>query len=453
MPIPIRKASWLIAFAASIILAQGTLQTWPAFADTPTSQTLGFSTQGITLTEAIQQAEAHNIQLQAARKNINLAEYDVRLARQFENPQLILNGSLGNAVTAQSNPQIVALSQNFETAGKRRLKTDISKSKLLLTQYQVDQLRWHIRTQVRQAYTNLVVAHQSLDNLDIQGTLLDRMVEITNKRFEAGAASRSELLQAQLARAQLQSQKNQFLAHSEQAGYTLNSLLGKTTPPYFEPAEQGVLKIRIQKTDVAPDLSFSLPTPQTLYAKALLARSDLKATAQQREIAQRQLKLSKRQRIPNLNLQAGGLLAPNPRPPVGNGEWLGGVYAQTTFDLPIYHNQGWEIKRAETLIQQAELHVLDTQRQAQLEINRSYSELQATRKNIELYEDKLIPAARASMQLAQKSYEAGKTPLANAVLAQQATQEVLTNYLDVVVNYQNAWGDLEEAVGVPIEQW
>ena len=65
----------------------------------------------------------------------------------------------------------------------------------------------------------------------------------------------------------------------------------------------------------------------------------------------------------------------------------------------------------------------------------------------------LIPQARTSLQLAQKSYEVGKTSLANVVLAQQVAQAVLSNYLDVVVDYQNAWGDLERSVGVPAEQW
>ncbi len=412
-----------------------------------------FATQGITLSEAFQQAEQHNLQLQAAQKDNLMAGLDVRIARQYANPQLTLNGSWGKVVTHQSNPQMVALSQDIETAGKHRLKVEIAQSEQALTRFQVDQMRWDIRNQVRQAYAGLVAAEQSLDNLEIQRSLLERLVEIANKRYQAGAAAYSEVLQAELARNQLTAQKNQFLARTEQATYTLNSLLGNQRPPYFEPAEKGVLKIRIQKTELAPDLNFSMPSPATLYAKALLVRPDLKASAQLKEIAARQLKLTRRQRIPDMNLMAGWLFAPNPRLPDGNVVWLHGAFVQTMFDLPVYHNQKWEIQRAQTRLQQTELEVLDTQRQAQLEIDRACSQLLASRKNIELYELNLIPQARTSLQLAQKSYEVGKTSLANVVLAQQATQNVLSNYLDVVVEYQNAWGELERSVGVPAEQW
>jgi cobalt-zinc-cadmium efflux system outer membrane protein len=443
---------WLAYCAVSLVLLAGSLAGSVAFADNPTDPALSFSTRGITLTDAFKQAEQNNMQLQAAQKNINLAEFDVRITRQYANPQFVGNFSSGKIVSVLSNPQQVSLSQDIETAGKHRLKVDIAQSQLALTRFQVDQIRWDIRGQVRQAYASLVAAQQSLDNLEIQSALFDRLVEISTKRFQAGAAPRSEVLQAQLARNQLESQKNQVFARSEQASYTMNSLLGNTTPPYFEPMEKGVLKIRIQKTDLAPDLNFSLPSPDMLYAKALMARPDLRATNQQKEIALRQLKLTRRQRIPDLSLLGGWLFAPAPQPD-GSYRWYHGAFVQTTFDLPVYHNQRWEIKRAETVIQQAELQLRDMQRQAQLEINRSYSQVQATRRNIELYETNLIPAARASLQLAQRSYEVGKTPLANVVLAQQATQQVLSNYLDAVVDHQNAWGDLERTVGVPIEQW
>lgn len=443
----------LHSLTAWILPAFFLLHSLPALAQQAPDPSLNFSARGITLTEAFKLAEQNNIQLQAFRKNINLSQYDVRIARRWDNPQLMLNGSAGKVVTIQSNPQQIALSQDVVTAGKRGLKVDIAKAQLTLTQFQVDQLRWDIRAQVREAYAGLVAAQQSLDNLDIQSRLLDRLVEIATKRFRAGAAPRSELFQAKLARDQLESQKNQVIAKSEQSTYTMNSLLGNTMPPYFEPLEKGVLRIRLQKTDLAPDLNFSIPSRETLFAKALLSRPDLRATNQQKEIAQRQLRLTKRQRIPDVNVQAGYLVAPMPPLPDGNVVWLNGGFLQLTFDLPIYHNQGIEIKRAQTVIQQTDLQIRDAQRQAKLEIDRSYSELTAARKNIALYEDNLIPSARASLQLAQRSYEVGKTPLANVVLAQQAAQQVLGNYLDAVIDYQGAWGNLERAVGLPIENW
>jgi cobalt-zinc-cadmium efflux system outer membrane protein len=440
----------------ALLLVAGLTALAPAFADAPIPYSgVAFASRGITLFEAFQLAEQNNIQLQATRKNIDLGQYDVKIAGLPTNPQFMTNLSAGKILTQQSNPFQFALSQDFQTGGKRRLKTDVARSQLVLTTFQLDALRWDIRSQVRQAYANLVAYQKSLDNLEIQSRLLDSLVDIANKRFNAGVAPRSEVLQAELARAHLESQENDLMAKVEQSTYSLNSLLGNTRPPYYEPVEKGVLKIHIQKTDLAPDLNFSLPSQDALYAKALLSRPDLRATAQQREVALRELALTKRQRIPNVNVQGGWLTAPEP--PSRNRNqldvWYNGPFVQLTFDLPVYHNQGLQIKRAQTVIQQAELQLRDNQRQARLDIDQSYSQLLAARKNILLYEDKLIPAARASLQITQRSYEVGKTPLANVVLTQQATQDVLSSYLDTVINYQNAWSSLERAVGVPIEKW
>ena len=122
-------------------------------------------------------------------------------------------------------------------------------------------------------------------------------------------------------------------------------------------------------------------------------------------------------------------------------------------DLPIFHNQGAEIKKVKINLYQDEVRLRDLQRQARLEIDTAYSRLLAARKNLSLFQDSLIPSARTSMQMAQRSYEVGKTPLVNVVFAQQSVQQVLTSYMDTVVDYQNAWVELEKAVGVPVENW
>jgi outer membrane protein TolC len=65
----------------------------------------------------------------------------------------------------------------------------------------------------------------------------------------------------------------------------------------------------------------------------------------------------------------------------------------------------------------------------------------------------LIPESKKVLELAEKSYAAGKTPLANVILAQQSLQQVIGDYTQAVIRYQTAWGDLESAVGAPMNAW
>ena len=52
--------------------------------------------------------------------------------------------------------------------------------------------------------------------------------------------------------------------------------------------------------------------------------------------------------------------------------------------------------------------------------------------------------------MSRRGYELGKTDLATAILAQQQYQQLLSSYFNAVVAYQNAWADLEQAIGVPV---
>jgi len=433
---------WLPGFYTGSCLAQ----------QPPPSQTSMVANPSLSLSEALRLAEESNIQLQEARKNMALSQLDIIIARRIPNPQFMGNFSVGKIVTVQSNPQQAALTQLIETAGKRRKRTDVAKSQLTLTQLQYDTLRWEVRSQVRKAYAQLIASEQGLDKLDILSQLLDRLVGIAKKRFEAGAAPQSEVVQSELVRNQLDSQRNHANAQLEQARYQVNSLLGNQLPETFQTTEKGVLRVRVEKTELAPAPTEPLPSKDELYNKAFAARVDLKSVAQQRMVNARQLRLTEAQRVPDVEMQLGWLTAPS-LPHDGRTTWYNGPFIQVNVDLPIFHNQGAEIKKVKINLYQDEVRLRDLQRQARLEIDTAYSRLLAARKNLSLFQDSLIPSARTSMQMAQRSYEVGKTPLVNVVFAQQSVQQVLTSYMDTVVDYQNAWVELEKAVGVPVENW
>jgi cobalt-zinc-cadmium efflux system outer membrane protein len=80
----------------------------------------------------------------------------------------------------------------------------------------------------------------------------------------------------------------------------------------------------------------------------------------------------------------------------------------------------------------------------------AYEALQMTRVNIAKFQQELLPSAEKMAQLARRSYELGKIDLATAILAQQQYQQLRSSYFDSIVSYQNAWADLEQAIGLPL---
>ena len=51
------------------------------------------------------------------------------------------------------------------------------------------------------------------------------------------------------------------------------------------------------------------------------------------------------------------------------------------------------------------------------------------------------------VNLAQKSYQYGKTGLANVIVAQQSERETMQGYLDSFSKLVRAWGALQRAYG------
>jgi outer membrane protein TolC len=54
-------------------------------------------------------------------------------------------------------------------------------------------------------------------------------------------------------------------------------------------------------------------------------------------------------------------------------------------------------------------------------------------------------------RLSRRSYEVGQSDINSTLLAQQANIQIRSQYLDAVMQYQQAYTDLEQACGTPLE--
>ena len=73
------------------------------------------------------------------------------------------------------------------------------------------------------------------------------------------------------------------------------------------------------------------------------------------------------------------------------------------------------------------------------------------KRKIEIYQDKLLPRTLEIARLARLGYQVGQSNLNDVMLAQQATIAVKTEFLDAVAAYQQAFKDLEQAMGTPLQ--
>jgi cobalt-zinc-cadmium efflux system outer membrane protein len=291
-----------------------------------------------------------------------------------------------------------------------------------------------------------------------------KLVGISQYRWDAGSAPVSEVLQARMALSQLITQQNQALSQIKQARLALNMLMGtpllddRTTG--YTINDHGVFQVSVQKTEILPMPDALLLDIDTLYDKAIKARPDLIAALEQVKANQRQIHLLQIQRIPDLNVGFGyPYLKINPRNapatktiPIEKTTktYYDGLALQFSVEIPLFHNQGPELKQARATLEQSQLQVTATLLQLKNDVRTAFLAYELARENIRVYQKTLLPDAERNLNLAQTSYKFGKSPLANVILAQQTVQQSFQGYLQAVSDFQTAWTNLEQAVGEPL---
>ena len=181
----------------------------------------------------------------------------------------------------------------------------------------------------------------------------------------------------------------------------------------------------------------------------------MQVNVQQAFIDRRALTVARSQRIPNINIDTGyqfttftpvqpfhltpGLVPNSP-----------GCYLNISAEFPIfYHYQGETSQAKEVWLQDFD-QINQFNWQMHADIVSAYEEIVVARANIAKFQKQLIPGTAQVAHLAFRRYQVGKGDLASAILAKQQYQQTLSSYFDAVVAYQNAWADLEQAMGVPL---
>jgi cobalt-zinc-cadmium efflux system outer membrane protein len=448
--------SLLVSLAEGTLpaMAEGPSPAQPAASQPVTLQEEATARQIINLAEAIQLAESHNPSLQAARQDLNVSQAEIRIAGYIPNPALLTYYGFGQQTTQMGNPQQVGLTQPLEIGGKRPLRVRIAKNHHQAVEADYQALRWSVRSDVRKAYTDLVTALELALAVGVESKNLGEFVRIAQKRYQAGVAPKSEVLQAELTYSQIQTERNRALGRIEQAKIRLNTLLGNVLPDNYTIEEIGQFtSYRLHRpAQLAPVLETAVPQQDKLLDLANTQRLELQSIAKRGLAAQQQLQLARRQRIPDLLLSSGYLFISLPArfAPTGKDDFFGGGFVSLGLNLPIYNNQQGEIARATAAIERNRLEAVALRQQINGEVKTALVALNTATRNIQQYRTQLLPDAEDVLRLAQESYELGKAGLSSVIVAQQGVQEVIVGYLTAIAEYQTAWSDLERAVGAPL---
>jgi cobalt-zinc-cadmium efflux system outer membrane protein len=378
----------------------------------------------LTFQQALDLAVSRNLGLDAARRARAIREAAIRTAGQRPNP------SASFEVTRDSPHEVFVFDLPVELGGKRARRIDLAKEELTLADVDVQTEMRALRRELRQAFYSLVAADERARLADSLLDIARRVRDAAQARFEAGAVPRLEVLQAELGvtRADTDLDLARSIRAAEQA--RLNGVLN--LPPAQPLAVSGTLADGI-----------ALISYEQALTLASASNVDLIALDRQIAVEQKRVELLRAERTPTPVFTVSGLFDNQPDFTVGQGVGV-------SLELPLFsRNQG---QIAESIATTAQLRGRReaTRRTVENAVHGTLARIDAERRQVEAYEQRLVPTATDLQSLAEESYRAGRTSVLGLLDAQRSLRDLRREALQVALDLQLTLAELEELLGTTI---
>lgn len=388
----------------------------------------------VYLDEAIDVALKNNLDLKAAQLNVGIAKYEIKSANRLQNPSIDTFYFMGGE--ANSEPKQIGVSQNIEIA-KRKARKKLAESKYSLVEKNVDYTAFDLKMDVREAYVELVAAKSVLDTLEQQRELQEELLAIAKSRT---SNSSIDAIQVEIVLNQLNTQVNTARVNVKSALFNFNKIINTPDDILYDSKDNIFLEENNYKEMDTPSPTYKFPEISEVIKKGLKNRYDIQIAEQELDIAEKNLSVVTRQRVPDLALTGG--YAYKTGHYSESGHFNSGAYAGASLvNIPLFYNYLPEIQAAMMKVEQARLNVQSVKNKATKDIRVAYEKFLTAAENLIQYESKIISDSERLIDLSMDSYEDGVSDITAIIVMKQSYKSIIVGYTYALAEYYNSWTD------------
>lgn len=411
----------------------------------------------LSLDDALTTFRAHGFQILIAEAAVMSAEGDEKIAGAVINPQVSF--SVGhtfnydaNQVCAQNNATGcsaesfgVGISDNAaiedSLSGKRGLRLKVAHSALKAAKLSRLDAERTLEFQVKSAYIQVVLALKALEfSMEIQKSNQDQL-DLNQRRYDKGAINEGELARMKTQKLEADQVVDTARQTVRQARVALAFLLGvRGHVPEFE-VDREALQYRV------PEMLKS-SSPDALLRSAFEKRPDLIALGYQRQSAEAQIHLAKRDVFPDIALSANYTQTGTGQNAIQPPTLVFGISAP----LPLFYQQGGEIRKAEANYNTQSLMQAQTTAQVVSDVEAAYAAFAGSKLLVERMEGTELEQAKIARDITQRQFKAGSATLMDFLDAQRVYISTNLEYLQDLTSYWTAVYQLEQAVGTELRK-
>ncbi len=391
----------------------------------------------ITIEQALDQTLLSGPRAAAARSMMGISQAAITQAKVLPNPAL----EFDNGYAELSYRFGVAIP--IEPPWKMVFRLAAAKAQMGAASAQIEQSLWFLRADVRRAYAELVVAQESQTMMRELAQLTESLAEVARKRYNAGEVAKLDMFKAELAAVQADVNAEQEDRRVVQAREQLNIVMGRPETAELSVPSLAPFQLHAgQANSLLPDLSKPLPPLAEYLKDALRDRLELKLVKKQILANDANRKLTIGNILPNGQISTGWDRQRNPPENPTNRMYLMG-----SFPVPIFDRQQGELARLRATERNLNFELLSQQNIIRGQVQLAYRKVVNARETMRRYQESIIAQSEKVAALGRLSYQLGQTDITSALNAQQANIQVRTAYLAQIMNYEQGFTELEQAVG------
>jgi cobalt-zinc-cadmium efflux system outer membrane protein len=396
---------------------------------------------GMSFDQIAETALARNKTLQAAREQLRQAEARRIQAGLHPNPTLDLAQSTDVMFSNEGeNGLAVALSQPFETGGKRMKRIRVAEAEIDLAKSEIAEAERQLLGQLRTAYLKAAETSARLTLLERTRGLNQQMAQVMKVRLASGDASQleSHLLQAENNR--VEAQRLQAETQLTDEMFDIRRIAG------ILPAEP--LSLR------PPDASatFADRNEAELLEIALRSRPDLQAARLREALADAGVALARSQAVPDITGSVRYALQPDVSrfrtptfPRAFEKENI--VEFGISIPLPFSNREQGHIREAASKVTQARAEREGLENGVRIEVAAAARRYQSALRSFELIHTGVVSETEAGFSITQLAYRLGNARLVDVIFQQRSLIDAQVAELSARAEISAAQAALELALG------
>ncbi len=406
---------------------------------TVAAQSPGPATNAVlALDEVLREVLASNPSLKAARANWEAMKERVPQARAWEDLRGGFDTVAGRFVSIPPNSftdQKLTVEQPVPLSGRNRLRGKAAEAEAAAAYGDYRRRELDVMARARTLYYRLANAYEQLKINDRNSQLLERFVEISRAKYEAGAKPESDVLIAETDLAKLHEARADIQRRISDAESQINVVMNRRAQaPLPRPAEM---------------LPFTLALElDPLQSLALTNRPELLMARKKIEAAEARLAAARREWIPDPSLRVETSRYNDASQAASE------VMAGVSINFPWLNRRKYKaaIEEASQMKLSAEFELESAQKETLGLVRDAFQKVQTFHHHLELFRDRIVPLARQNVNATRLAYETDKTGFLNLIDAQRTLQEVEGMYWNHLTEYLTGLAELEAVTGAELTQ-